>query len=365
MKRRIICAAAAVLLLSGCSWMEGNYVSVQPHQQQSSGTQTDTIYAQNYQQLRSVMEDLVKSGIESAVINVAEYPQDQVESAMASAADYICDIMPLGAYAVEKIDYEIGIGGGHPAVSVDISYIHGRSEIRQIRTVRDMEVAERVIADNLEKCNEGIVLLVTEYTSEDLVQMVEDYADQNPDSVMETPQVAVGIYPDVGSSRVVELKFSYQTSRDALRQMQTQVARVFGSAALYTNADATDTQKCSQLYTFLMERSDYKIKTSITPSYSLLVHGVGDSEAFASVYAAMCRQAGLECQTVSGTRAGEPWYWNLIRLGDQYFHVDLLRCSERGSFQLWTDQEMDGYVWDYSAYTPSETVPPNTENLGE
>ena len=44
-----------------------------------------------------------------------------------------------------------------------------------------------------------------------------------------------------------------------------------------------------------MERYDYRIETSITPAYSLLRHGVGDSRAFAVVYAAMCQQAGLEC----------------------------------------------------------------------
>ncbi len=47
----------------------------------------------------------------------------------------------------------------------------------------------------------------------------------------------VGLYPDSGTSRVVELKFTYQTSRDSLRQMQPQVQRVFDSAALYISSD--------------------------------------------------------------------------------------------------------------------------------
>ena len=38
MKRRIICLVAAMcLMLSGCSWMDGNYLSVQPHREQLSG----------------------------------------------------------------------------------------------------------------------------------------------------------------------------------------------------------------------------------------------------------------------------------------------------------------------------------------
>ena len=132
--------------------------------------------------------------------------------------------------------------------------------------------------------------------------------------------------------------------------MQNQVQRVFSSAELYVNSDATDSQKYSQLYTFLMERYDYTIGTSITPAYSLLVHGVGDSEAFATVYRAMCRQAGLECEMISGTKNGEPWHWNLIYVEDQWLHVDLLEASAQGEFQSLESEAMQGYVWDYSAY---------------
>ena len=125
---------------------------------------------------------------------------------------------------------------------------------------------------------------------------------------------------------------------------------VFEAAELYVSGDGAERQKYSQLYGFLMERFDYTVETSITPAYSLLHHGVGDSRAFATVYAAMCRRAGMECLMVTGTRSGEPWVWNIIQVGGIYRHVDLLQCSVQGRFQEKTDAEMSGYVWDYSAY---------------
>lgn len=344
-------AIAACLLLSGCSsWMDGSHVTVMPHQAQISNIQTDAVSASNYTELREALQKLVESGAESGVINVAEYDQDPVEKGMKAAVSYVCNQFPLGAYAIENLSYEIGTGGGQPAVSISISYIHGRSEIRQIRKVADMEQAQTVIQDALESCGEGVVLLIEEYAEMDLPQMVEDYAQLNPNAVMETPQVAVGVYPESGAERVIELKLTYQTSRDALRQMQSQVQRVFTSAVYYINSDGSEAQKYSQLYTFLMERFDYKLETSITPSYSLLCHGVGDSRAFAMVYAAMCRQAELECRIVTGTRDGEPWCWNLICEDGVYYHVDLLQSSEAGAFRQMADEEMQGYVWDYSAY---------------
>lgn len=351
MKRIVITVCFLFSLgLTGCSWMNGSFVSVEPYQEQLSGGQSEALFASNFQQLRIVLENLVEAGTENAVISLAEYEQNQIEKSMETAENYIRQVLPLGAYAVDELSYEIGTVGGEPAVSVEISYVHGRAELRKIQRVKDMEQAKSVIADALEQCSEGVVLLVSQFKDTDLVQMVEDYALDNPNQVMELPQVAVGLYPDSGNSRVVELKFTYQTSRDALRQMQTQVQRVFASAALYVSSDGEEVQKFTQLYTFLTERFDYQIQTSITPSYSLLCHGVGDSKAFASAFATMCRRAGLECMVISGTCDGEPRFWNLIREGEVYYHVDLLRSKEHGSLRMLTDEQMTDYVWDYSAY---------------
>ena len=154
----------------------------------------------------------------------------------------------------------------------------------------------------------------------------------------------------MGASRVLEMRFSYQTSRDTLRSMQQNVADVFESAELYVSGDGDKWEKYAQLYSFLMERHDYTLQTSITPSYSLLRHGVGDSKAFALVYAAMCRRAGLDCETVSGTKNGEVYTWNVIADGDVYYYVDLVRCSQNGRFYPARQWEMGGYVWDYSVY---------------
>ena len=193
------------------------------------------------------------------------------------------------------------------------------------------------------------MLLVSQYEDTDFSQFVQDYASEHPETIMEVPQVTQAMY-GTGESRVVELIFSYQTSRDALRRMQAQVKPVFESAVLYVSGDGDEYQKFSQLYAFLMERFDYKQETSITPAYSLLRHGIGDSRAFAQVYAAMCRDAGLTCMSVTGTRNGEPWTWNIIRDGEEFYHVDLLRCSVDGKYRERTDEEMEGYVWDYSEY---------------
>lgn len=350
MKRKILLVLLGVsLLLSGCGMAGNRYVSVTPHREQRQNVKSEVASAANYLGLIHVLEDMIEDGTEDGAINISEYPAEYVNSGMELAVQYALNTYPLGAYAVENIVYEVGTTGGLPAMGITITYRHSGAEIRQIRSLAEMAEAEPLVANALENYDAAVVMEIEKYQEVDFQQMVRDYAETHPETVMETPQVTVGVYGS-GEKRVVELSFAYQNGRDSLRQMQRQVEPVFEAAELYVSGDGADRQKYSQLYAFLTERFDYKVETSITPAYSLLRHGVGDSRAFATVYAAMCRRAGLECLIVTGTRAGEPWTWNIVLDKGVYQHVDLLQCNERGEFRESPDRDMESYVWDYSAY---------------
>ena len=350
MKRTLLILALILcLLLGGCGWLNGSYVSVTPHEVPRQVSHTDTITAANYKEFLSALKQLISAGTEVAAIHVDEYPEKALSLGVRRAVYNVLNNDPIGAYAVEDIQYEIGSSSGFPAVSITVTYRHNATELQRIRRAMGIAQARTITAGALESYEAGIVMLVNQYEDVDFTQFVQDYASDHPETIMEVPQVTQAIY-GAGDSRVVELIFSYQTSRDSLRRMQTQVKPVFESAKLYVSGDGDDHQKFSQLYAFLMERFDYKQETSITPAYSLLRHGIGDSRAFAQVFAAMCRYADLTCMTVTGTRDGEPWTWNIVLDGEEYYHVDLLRCSDSGKYREQTDAQMQGYVWDYSDY---------------
>jgi (E)-4-hydroxy-3-methylbut-2-enyl-diphosphate synthase len=85
---------------------------------------------------------------------------------------------------------------------------------------------------------------------------------------------------------------------------------------------------------------------------SLLLHGIGDHRAFATVYAAMCAREKLKCYVVNGSKNGEAHTWNIVSVDGVYYHVDLLRNISSGEFKMMFDDEMDGYIWDYDSYPP-------------
>lgn len=351
----ILCVLCA-LLLGGCSWPDGSYHSVTPHREQTGTIRTENLVVSNYEELLDAMEAVVAKGTENSIINVVNYDSFLLEENLPNASYYIRKVYPIGAYAVDTLDYEVGSNAGKTAIALNITYRHSRTEIRKIQKVRDSAEAQKLIGDALEDFDTVLVLQMEDYGQLDVTQIVRDYALEYPQQVMEVPQVTEEVH-GIGSSRVLELTFSYETGRDALRTMQGQVKPVFDSAVLYVSGEGAQIQKFSQLYAFLMERFDYKVETSITPAYSLLRHGVGDSRAFATVYAAMCRAAGLDCAVVTGTRSGEPWTWNIICEDGYYWHVDLLRSNERGQFRKALDADMEGYVWDYSAYPVCDNAP--------
>lgn len=352
MRKRIAAMLLALcLVLSGCSgWMDGSYSSVRPHTERNQQTNDRIVSVGSYLELRQALVDMVERSTETALFDVAQMDQDRLSSDMQRAINYVLAINPIGAYAVEEITYEQGTSGGRNALSVTVVYNHNRPDILRIKRAENMTQVKEIISNALDQCESRVVLVAETYRSTDIPQFVQDYADENPDMIMEVPQVTVNMYPEEGSARVLEIVFSYQSSRESLRSMQSRVRPLFTSAELYVSGNHAEHEKYTQLYSFLMERNEYTIETSITPSYSLLVHGVGDSKAFATVYAAMCRRAGLECMVVSGTWEGEPLFWNIVCDEGTYYHVDLLHCSRIGFFQERTDSDMGGYVWDYSAY---------------
>lgn len=340
----LICAC----LFSGCSSIfDGNYTSVTPHPMPNqSMVSLDKVTAKDRDELYAAVEKLVHNGLTGATVNISGYNIDRLEQDFQWISETMMVQDPIAAYAVQGIQFQQGNRNGKPELTVTVSYLADRSPVRGIQYVNNIQTAAAVIRQALDRCDEGVVLYVHNFESTDFVKIVGDYAVTQPQKVMELPQVTVEVYPEQGATRVVELRFSYQNSRDTLWAMQTEVEAMFEAALLYVSESAEPIQKFGQLGGFLMEHFDYHVATSITPTYSLLCEGVGDSKAFAVTYAAMCAQSGLECCVVKGEKAGEPYYWNIVGANGTYYHLDLMQDE----FQLYIDSQMSDYIWDYEQY---------------
>lgn len=349
MRKLIIPILVLTLLLSGCSaLLVGEYHSVKPHASDGIKIPDDVVTVSGYAQMQEALLTMVISGKQESTFYIDGFDLETADKYMETAMAYVVKNSAIGAYAVDEITYESGTSGGAAAIAVKVTYLHGRQEILRIKNVNDMESVKTLVGVAIKNCDPSLVIKVKDYQPWDITLFVQEYANKNPNICMEIPQITANLYPDNGKERVMEISFTYINGRDSLRNMQNIVAPIFSAAELYVQGSENRGQKYEQLYSFLMERFNYTIETSITPTYSLLRYGVGDSRAFALVYSKMCQNADLECRVISGTRNGEAHYWNQIRYDDIEYHVDLLACNEAGEFSIMIPSEMTGYVWDYT-----------------
>ena len=340
------------VLLSGCSyWMNGSYSSVKPHEGPFDQQDRPTIQVSGYEDLIKALSSLVESGAESGVLSLQYDTEETAKADMDKAIREIRQSDPFAVYAVEDIGYAFGASGSRNAVRLQITYRQNRVKPEKIQQVTSLDQVRKIVAQHLIACEESAVLFFDHPEQVDYAQMVADYALMNPQQVMETPVVSINLYPKQGQQQVVELIFTYQTNSAELRTMQNKVAPVFSSAFQHVAGEWTEAEKAQRLYAFLMDRYEYTIVSSGTPAYSLLLFGEGDCKAFAMVYAAMCNQAKMDCRVVVGSRDGAPWVWNAVKIGGEFYYLDLLKGEE---FRLYTREEMTGYVWDQAVYHPVE-----------
>jgi len=335
--------------LCGCSaWMNGNYASATPHKEQNLLPEQTLMAPKTYDDLVQILENMVESGQQRNTISMKEMKENW-QDFVDDAVQYVQNDCPIGAYAVSEIKYNAGKNDNEPTLSVEISYRRSIADIDAVLRAESRAQVEEILYGALRAFSVGVTVSIADYTAYDFEQIVQDYALLYPQYLIETPRLFTITYPKYGEERIVELVFTYDTSRATLLQMQEQVSVIFSAAEMYVSGDGLPMEKFAQLYSFLMNRYDYTVQSTITPAYSLLHNGVGDSKAFAAVYGAMCRQAGLDCETISGTRSGQVWYWNALRVDGKVYYVDLLRCQEAGKFFYKTAKEMTEYEWDYSA----------------
>ena len=145
MKGRLLPLILALcLLLGGCGWLNGSFVSVTPHVAPRQVSHSGTITAANYKEFVTALKQLVSAGTEVAAIHVSEYPAKALETGVQRAVYDVKHNDPIGAYAVEDIQYEIGSSSG----LLHLLQNHCRNLLRSIFTVTNLNLWITVIIHN-------------------------------------------------------------------------------------------------------------------------------------------------------------------------------------------------------------------------
>lgn len=363
----------AVCLLGGCTgWLNEQYSRVEPHMEvyaNDKESEMDTAVVRNFDELTNLLVSLVTHHTSEISVDISQY-DGAVEVEVERAMENLRQENPLVAFALADYKAEFAEVGARRVCLLKLSYRRSAEQVESIQSVWGIQGMKQKINMALDNAQSTLVLRASSYSELDVESYVAQYYSTHMATMMELPRVTATVYPDRGSSRIIELQFQYTKDRQTLLEMRREVEIMLSSAAGYVRGQTSQEVKAERLYSFLRPLFSEK-GTTTSPIHSLLCVGVGDSYSMAVVYGLLCRQVELECQVVSGTKNGEPWFWNVICLDGVWCHVDLMTDLDGGDLTLRSDQEMKNYTWDRENTPvcpvrepqPTESGPTETEGL--
>ena len=353
--RKVRLTAAALSLcaaLSACSrFVPSSYTRVSAHSQSQAEQQDKNVVSVgDYAGLRRAIRDFVRGGVEHGVIRVRQYT-GTLEEDLAAAAYSVAREDPAGAYAVDYMTHECTLIVSYYEIHVDITFRETKtalSDIPYVSNTRDLERRLREAMDNYD----GVLTVYAGYAQEpDYAALAKTYYEENLDRLMAMPDVSLENYPQGATPRIAEVTFTYPEPSRTLESMAKQAADTLSAASVYVRIRESDWDKMQLLYSYLTERFTYTERETKTPVYSLLCEGYATSWSMAQSWALLCREAGLTCQVVEGQLDGESYWWNLISLDEQWYHMDLMQdVLAQSGLNLRYDEDMAAYSWDREAY---------------
>ena len=383
--RRLIPIVLLLLLLAGCRGLYPNeYLYQAEHEAPYAYKEVETAAAEtqaalpeasDYYELRSIVRSFVLKGIEHGQVRITDYNGD-LEQDLRLVPRYLTSQDPISSYATDYITCEREETDYGWLIRVDAVYRRSANEIASIRSVRGREAALQAGCSALRELQGSVTLQISGYVREDFAALLTDYCLQHPEELPEVPEISVAVYPDSGNVRVVEIHFVYQSDRETLRSMKAETESNLSSAYSYIRYASSDQRKLQLLYSYFINRFPYTVVKSGANPFTLLCQGTSDSRSFASIVRYLCERAGIEAYLVSGHRNGYIWYWNIVRLGERWVHIDYQTDVLTGmGLHLYSDEDMNYYSWDQTEYpvcgpekteeselpTEAETDVPETE----
>lgn len=360
MKQKRILAMILILFLpavclSACRSAE--YLHIQEHidpfsykdTTEAPETEVKQLSAADYYSLRTVLLSVMTDGVEHTQVALEDYSGD-LESDLKRAAAYMTQNDPVGAYAIDYIDYELLTKHGQQTVEFDIVYRRSASEIAAIRSVRGNEQADKAIYAALEEFAPSLTLQISGYAAEDFAKTIQTYCLYHPDKTVPCEEVSVSVYPENGNVRVVEFHFSYELTKTELRTEASETATALASAYNYIRYGQS-MQDCAKLaLSYLVGRFVYTESDTATV-HSLLCEGVCSSRVFSSAFAYLCESAQIPCYIVEGTKQGTAYDWVMLWLDGVWYHFDVSATvlNESREMELKYDSDMTDYDWEKEA----------------
>jgi len=335
--------AAALLALSGCSAMlERSYRMVSPHEQGPGlAGDSDALEAKTYQQLVNAVLYLVSEGMEQGTIRLTDYYDSDINSALDTACLEVAQEDPLGAYAVDYMEYDYTRVVTSYEAHIRITYRRSRAEIHSLVNVTGAGAIRSELKKALESFAPSAALRVGYFNADEeyIAQLAREAYDDSPAAALGMPELDISLYPETGSQRIVEILLTYPEDPEALAERRDALT----DYAQKLTADAAALPKEKRLDALLELLPAVLRAGEGTTAHDALLGDGADSEGIALAAALLARSAGLECTLVRGALDGTPRVWNRVQSDGAWYHLDL---SGGDALPRTAEGQLEaGYLW--------------------
>lgn len=356
--RRVLLLLIALLLLCGCSRLaEGEYQVITEHVETSPNPETTGRFYEvhTYSGLKRAVQDLVNASAEDGIIRATEY-SGVIRDDISKACLEVARSSPLGAYAVDYMTHAVTRILSYDEISIHIHYKLSQEEIRAVRSVSSLNDFWLRIDEGLDSGTEFLALQIVTLavTDRGIRNYISNYYQQHPEMLLSLPDVNVSFYPsEEYVQKIITLSLDFHTSPEDRKTMIAELRKRAEDIvrSISPGRPEVSAMLCCMAVAGQMDRLFSRGRTA----YDVLVSHSGNSEGCAMAYQLLCTMCGVPCQVVSGRLNSEPHYWNLIMLGDQYYHVDCSACVGRDLTDgfLKRDSDLWGSYWWESEHYPA------------
>ena len=114
----------------------------------------------------------------------------------------------------------------------------------------------------------------------------------------------------------------------------------------------TEFQKVLRIHDYICGKVNYDEKRATNYSdelqhtaYAALIRNRADSSGYAGLFYRMTLESGVDCRIVSGSGPNGIRYWNIVRIGDMYYNIDVTLDGLQGNKKcfLVSDDELDDH----------------------
>lgn len=352
----LLMAGILALSMSGCgSLFAAEYHYSEPYVDSVSPSNGNAVEVRNYNMLKTAIVGMISRHEEQGGFRFSNYNGSVVDD-LAAVCFEIKNENPLAAYAVESLTHDTSRIVSYYTATVHITYQKTKEQIDNIIGANNIvelqnRLREKVFAQEQEIVTRIYSPLVDETVVADMVR--EAYFS-DPVVLISEPTAEIVMYPKGGINHVYDISLQYAltgvTLQNMTKRLDAAVETLLG--ALPDSEGAMLALNCANSVYAQLSGSGAAYPST---AYGALVEHSADSKGMALAYQALCNAAGVDCRVVMGaigSMGTEEHYWNIIKLGEDYYHVDISQFQfDRNYAFLMSDEMLWGtYIWETEKY---------------